>query len=85
MRWYLKAAGEHMGDDQSWQGGAYDDGTGVPENKPEALRMLRKAAELGNDEAMTVLGEIYAHGGFGVTRRSQRVGNLVSEGGGARQ
>ena len=43
-------------------GELYKDGNGVPMNKQEAVKWFRKAADLGNDDAMWNLGRCYEKG-----------------------
>ena len=43
-------------------GTLYDDGLGVKRNDAEAIKWYKKAAELGNVDAMTNLGIMYENG-----------------------
>lgn len=40
----------------------YDDGLGVKRNDAEAVKWYKKAAELGNADAITNLGIMYENG-----------------------
>jgi uncharacterized protein len=53
-------------------GQAYANGRGIAKDDAEALRWLRKAAQMGNAAAFTNLGVFYETGRGGVTRTTPR-------------
>ena len=58
--------------DLDWK---YDNGKGVAQDKTEAARLYRKAANLGNAEAMANLGVMY-HDGKGVAQDKAEAARL---------
>ena len=70
MKWYLRAAvqGDEMS--QTFLGGLYRYGNGVPQNHAEAIKWYLMAAEQGYFSAQYALGELYDEG-RGVKNSSQ--------------
>lgn len=65
FQWYYNAANKGNADAQYNLGKCYDDGSGVPENKAEAVKWYRKAADQGHNKAQCNLGICYFYG-YGV-------------------
>ncbi len=60
-RWYKKAADQEQPDALTRLGELCEDGDGVPQDTQKAMDYFAHAARLGNDNAQTDLGEIYAN------------------------
>jgi len=70
--WLKKAANQDDSDAQRDLGFMYYKGIGVDKNYKKARDLLAIPAEENSAMALFLLGEIYAHGGYGVTKDAYR-------------
>jgi TPR repeat protein len=62
----------------------YADGQGVGKDEAEAVRLYRKAADLGNTDAMNHLGDMYFYG-RGVAKDEAKAVDLYRKAAGQRR
>ena len=74
LEWYQKAAEQNHPQSISYMAGFYEHGlAGLEKNTDEAVRLWRKAAELGDKEAQFTLGNLYDFGMYVEHNREEAI------------